>query len=156
MQPRPIALLFYTSMRGSHPLPDQLSGEHAGLHPILCSTPSNNQLQYCHTYTHSLLDRSIVAGDVLMVHMCSFICSNDIVMTAHTWLLTRKKHSGNLFYVQMTEAIVEHNRCQSHFSNCHSLSDDHPSKNWPGHGCLIQWSIMGRSNLPARLREKGF
>ena len=31
-------------MRGSHPLPDQLPGEHTGLHHTLCSIPSNNRL----------------------------------------------------------------------------------------------------------------
>ena len=42
-------------MRGSHPLPDQLPGEHTGPHHTLCSIPSNNHLQCCHTYTHSLM-----------------------------------------------------------------------------------------------------
>ena len=85
MQPRPITLLCHASMRGSHPLPDQLPGEHTGLHHILCSIPSNNHLQSCHTYTHSLMvDRSTVVGHVPMVHMCSFMCTNHTDMIGHT------------------------------------------------------------------------
>ena len=73
-------------MRGSHPLPDQLPGEHTGPHHTLCSIPSNNCLQCCHTYTHSLMvdRRSTVVGHVPMVHMCSFMCTNHIDMIAHT------------------------------------------------------------------------
>ena len=44
--------LCHTSMRGSHPLPDQLPGEHTGPHHILCSTPSINHPHCCHTHTH--------------------------------------------------------------------------------------------------------
>ena len=62
-------------MRGSHPLPDQLPGEHTGPHHTLCSIPSTNRLQCCHSYTHSLIvDRSTVVGHVPTVHMCSFMC----------------------------------------------------------------------------------
>ena len=71
-------------MRGSHPLPDQLPGHHTGLHRILCSIPSNNHPQCCHTYTYSLIvDRSTVVGHVLTVHMCSFMCTNhtDMIMS---------------------------------------------------------------------------
>ena len=71
-------ILCHTSMRGSHPLPDQLPGEHTGPHHTLCSIPSNNHLQCCHTYTHSLMvDRSTVVGHIPMVHMCSFMCTNQ-------------------------------------------------------------------------------
>ena len=38
MQPRPITLLCHASMRGSHPLPDQLPGEHTGRMPQITVT----------------------------------------------------------------------------------------------------------------------
>ena len=85
MQPRPITLLCHACMRGSPPLPDQLPGEHTGLHHILCSMPSNNCLQCSHTYTHLfMIDRSMVVGHVPTVHTCSFMCTNHIDMIAHT------------------------------------------------------------------------
>ena len=85
MHSRSITLLCHVSMRGSHPSPDQLPGEHIGLHHILCSIPGNNHLQCCHTYTNSLVvDRSTVVGHVLMVHMCCFMYINHIDVIPHT------------------------------------------------------------------------
>ena len=50
-----------------------------GLHHILCSIPSNNHLQCCHRHTHSLMvDQSTVVGHVPTVHICSFMCTNNI------------------------------------------------------------------------------
>ena len=45
----------YTGIRGSHPLPGQLYGEHTGPHHILCSIPSVTAAfsAATHTYTHS-------------------------------------------------------------------------------------------------------
>ena len=68
---------------GSHPLPDQLPGEHTG-------PPSHvRQYLFCSalvgsTRTHSLtVDRSTVVGHILMDHTCSFMCTSHIDMTVH-------------------------------------------------------------------------
>ena len=77
-------------MRRSHPLPDQLPGEHTGPQASCGADPLfYNHLQCCHSHTHShmvtiFLDRSMVVGHVPMVHTCSFICNNHIDMIAHT------------------------------------------------------------------------
>ena len=67
-------------MRGSHPLPDQLPGEHTGPQ----STSGTDPLfptafsAAIHTHSHMLtVDRSMVVGHVLTVHICSFMCTND-------------------------------------------------------------------------------
>ena len=87
MQPRPITLLCHASMRGSHPLPDQLPGEHTGHMPqAVCWSYLYNRLDCCHSHTHSQMvtaDRSTVVEYVPMVHMCSFMCTNHIDMIAH-------------------------------------------------------------------------
>ena len=88
MQPRPITLFCHASMRGSHPLPDQLPGEHTGCMPQAVHRSSTYScLHCCHSHTHSHMvtaDRSIVVGHVPMVHTCSFMCTNHIDMIAHT------------------------------------------------------------------------
>ena len=93
MQPRPITLLCHVSMRGSHPLPDQLPGEHTGRMPqVVCRSSSYSCLHCCHSHTHSHMvtaDRSIVVGHVPTVHMCSFMCTNNIDMIAHTPAILR-------------------------------------------------------------------
>ena len=70
-------------MRGSHPLPDQLPGEHTGPQ----STSGTDPLfptafsAAIHTHSHMLtVDRSMVVGHVLTVHTCSFMCTNHIDM----------------------------------------------------------------------------
>ena len=70
-------------LRGSHPLPDQLPGEHTG-------PPSHARQCLFHsalvssTHAHSLIvDRSMVVGHILMDHTCSFMCTNHIDMTVH-------------------------------------------------------------------------
>ena len=76
-------------MRRSHPLPDQLPGEHTGPQ-VSCATDPLfffTSLQCCHSHTHShmvIVDRSMVVGHVPMVHTCSFMCTNHIDMIAHT------------------------------------------------------------------------
>ena len=74
-------------MRGSHPLPDQLPGEHTGPQ----STSGTDPLfptafsAAIHTHSHMLtVDRSMVVGHVPTVHTCSFMCTNHIDMIAHT------------------------------------------------------------------------
>ena len=74
-------------MRGSHPLPDQLPGEHTGRMPqAACRSSWYNRLHCCHSHTHSHMvtaDRSMVVGHVPTVHKCSFMCTNHIDMIAH-------------------------------------------------------------------------
>ena len=81
-----LSILCHSFLRGSHPLPDQLPGDHTGL---------LSQLEQClflsfgpsvqDMHIHSLLvDRSMVVGHVLMDHMFSFMCTNHIDMTAHS------------------------------------------------------------------------
>ena len=73
-------------MRGSHPLPDQLPGEHTGCMPRAAHRSSwYNCLHCCHSHTHSHMvtaDRSMVVVHVPMVHTCSFMCTNHIDMIA--------------------------------------------------------------------------
>ena len=80
------SVLCHSFLRGSHPLPDQLPGEHTGLLSqveqclFLSFGPS---VQYLHI--HSLIvDRSIVVGHVRMDHTCSFMCTYHIDMTSHS------------------------------------------------------------------------
>ena len=70
-------------LRGSHPLPDQLPGEHTG-------PPSHTrQYLFCSalvgsTHAHSLtVDRSMVVGHIPTDHTCSFMCTSHIDMTVH-------------------------------------------------------------------------
>ena len=81
-------LLCHASMRGSHPLPDQLPGEHTGRMPqVVRRSYLYNHLDCCHSHTYSHMvtaDRSTVVGHVPTVHMCSFMCTNHIDMMAHT------------------------------------------------------------------------
>ena len=69
-------LLCHASMRGSHPLPDQLPGEHTGHMPqAVRRSYLYNRLDCCHSHTHSHMvtaDRSTVVGHVPTVHTCSF------------------------------------------------------------------------------------
>ena len=60
-----------------------------------------NHLECCHTCTHSfMVDRSTVAGHVAMVHMCSFMYTNHIDMTAHTPAFLRVgEHSGMVAFL---------------------------------------------------------
>ena len=75
--------LCHSLLRGSHPLPDQLPGEHTG--------PPSHTRQYLFvsallgsTPTYSLMvHRSMVVGHIPMDHMCSFMCTNHIDMTVH-------------------------------------------------------------------------
>ena len=72
-------------LRGRHPLPDQLPGEHTGLHLMQGSTsfivqPFSAALLLLHSL---MVDRSMGVGHVLMDHMCSFMCTSHIDMTAH-------------------------------------------------------------------------
>ena len=83
-------------MRWSHPLPDQLPGEHTSdLAAVFSESTKRNT--HCfgiclitHTYNtlHIIiqlkLGRSMVVGHVLMVHTCSFKFTNHIDMIAHT------------------------------------------------------------------------
>ena len=82
---RPLSILYHTIfMRGSHPLPNQLPGEHTGLHLMRGSTSLSFDPSMQHLRIHSLIvDRSTVAGHVPMDHTCSFMCTSHIDMTAH-------------------------------------------------------------------------
>ena len=70
-------------VEGSHPLPDQLPGEHTG--PLSHA----RQCLFClalvgSTCAHSLtVDRSTVVGHIPMDHMCSIMCTRHIDMTVH-------------------------------------------------------------------------
>ena len=70
-------------LRGSHPLPDQLPGEHTG-------PPSHARQCLFHlalvgsTHAHSLtVGRSTVVGHIPTYHTCSFMCTSHIDMTVH-------------------------------------------------------------------------
>ena len=83
---------------------------HVGQYLFYCST-----LQCSTLLLHLLLvDRSMVVGHVLMDHMCSFMCTSHIDMTAHnpafflSWVALCE-----LLYVHMTWPIAEHSRLQS-------------------------------------------
>ena len=81
-------ILCHTSMRRSHPLPDQLPGEHTGPQTSYGADPPlqlPSVLPLTHTHSHMVTkDRSMVVGHFLMVHTCSFMCTNHIDMIAHT------------------------------------------------------------------------
>ena len=55
-----------------------------------------------HTLTHLyLVDRSMVVGYILMVHMCSLMCTNHIDMTAHPpFVDCQPSTNKKLFYLQ--------------------------------------------------------
>ena len=74
-------------MRGSHPLPDQLPGEHTGPQSTSGTDPLFPTAFSAAIHTHShmfTVDRSMVVGHVPTVHTCSFMCTNHIDMIAHT------------------------------------------------------------------------
>ena len=75
----------YPFLRGSHPLPDQLLGEHTGPHVMQGSTSLSFDPSVQHfLHIHSLIvDRSTVVGHVPMNRTCSFMCTSHIDMTAH-------------------------------------------------------------------------
>ena len=75
----------YHFLRGSHSLPDQLPEEHTGPHLMQGSTsllfdPSPQHFLHIHSL---IVDRSMVVGHVPTDHMCSFMCTSHIDMTAH-------------------------------------------------------------------------
>ena len=103
---RPLfSVLCHSFLRGSHPLQDQLPGEHTvsaisgGAVPLFLSFGPSVQ----HLHIHSLIvDRSMVVGHVLMDHMCSFMCTNHIDMTAtQPSLFTSWLALCELLYVHM-------------------------------------------------------
>ena len=72
-------------LRGSHPLPHQLPGEHTGLPSHTRQYLYHSACSMRHSLTHSLMaDRRTVVRHVPMDHMCSFMCTSHIDMTAHT------------------------------------------------------------------------
>ena len=68
------------------------------------AVPLSFGLSMQHSFTHSLMaDRSMVVGHVLMVHICSFMCTSHIGMTAHALaFIWFGEHSGKLLYAHMT------------------------------------------------------
>ena len=99
-------------MRGSLPLPDQLPGEHTGPQATSGTDPLYNCLQCCHSHTHShmiTVDRSMVVGHVLMVHTCSFMCTNHIDMIAHT---------PSLFYELGSTPVIRTSIMQAEDAGC--------------------------------------
>ena len=82
--PRPLLhTVSFLLLRGSHPLPDQLPGEHTG-------PPSHARQCLFHsalvgsTQVQSLaVDRSTVVGHIPTDHTCSFMCTSHIDMTVH-------------------------------------------------------------------------
>ena len=65
-------------MGRSHLLPGQLPGEHTGPQASYSTDPLYNHLLCYHSHTHLhmvTVDKSIVVGQVLIVHICSFMCT---------------------------------------------------------------------------------
>ena len=83
MQLRPITYLCHTSRRRSHPLPDQLPREHTGPQASCSAGPSLQSPSYTHSHMVNA-DRNMVVGHILMVHTCSYMCTNHIDIIAHT------------------------------------------------------------------------
>ena len=131
--------LCHASMRGSHPLPDQLPGEHTGHMPQAAHRSSwYNRLHCCHSHTHSHVvtaDRSMVVGHVPTVHTCSFMCTNHIDMIAHTPAFLRVgEHSHHLDFHHCKQRIAGlfffFPKLFQHFSHGEIRTRDLPLGKW--------------------------
>ena len=74
-------------LRGSHPLPDLLPGEHTGLPFHMTGNTSLSfgpSIQHSLAYTHSWQIEVQWFGHVLTDHTCSFMCTSHINMMAHS------------------------------------------------------------------------
>ena len=72
-------------IEGSHPLPDQLPGEHTGLPSHTMAVPLYHSACWMqHSLTHShVVDKSMVDGHVPTHHTYSFMFTSHIDMIAH-------------------------------------------------------------------------
>ena len=91
-------------LKGSHPLPINSLGSIQVCHLIPGNTSFSFGLSMQHSFIHSLMaERSMVVGHVPTVHICSFMCTSHIGMTAHTpAFLGVREYSGDLLYAHMT------------------------------------------------------
>ena len=147
---RPSSFLFHSFiLRRSHLLPDQLPGEHTDLPPHVgqCLPLSafrslHLQISHTHTHTHScLVGRSMVAGYIPMVHMCSLMCTNHIDMTAHTPASFTQSGTTCIY---MEHGTAGHSLISHLWSNA-SRTVTHPCIN-KAHDCLTSAIKLNFSN----------
>ena len=87
MQLRPVTVLWYTSMRGSHTFPGDITGPQVlsnADHPTAITISATPLMATVY---------STVVGHILVVHTCSFMCTNHIIAHIPSFLPVRE-HSG--------------------------------------------------------------